>query len=514
LQIKEKITKLLKVLSEGIYEKEEVIHLALLSTIAGESIFLLGPPGVAKSLIARKLKYAFKEGKSFEYLMSRFSTPDEVFGPVSIKKLKDEDKYERLTEKYLPGANIVFLDEIWKSGPAIQNALLTILNEKIYRNGEQEVQVSIRGIISASNEVPLPSDGVDALWDRFLLRYFMQEIKVPKNFMKMITATENIYEDNIPEELKVTEEELQNWQKGITNINVPPEVVNSIQLIKAKLDEYNQKQNDNSLKIKVYDRRWKKIINLLRTSAFLNQRQEVDLMDCFLIVHCLWSKPEQFDVIMEIVSDTIRKHGYYIALNLSPLKKEIREFEAEIMHETKITNVLWKEELLLIESEYFEILNASQYFDGQFIKANDFRKLSVEEMQSVSLFDKNYALTNRVNAKLGRDENTIEIFYNSKMIIFSFKTKKVETKTHIEKKPHPIVEKYWQEHSETLSAYIQKQKAKIDTEEPEAMKHLKENIFVPPQLSHIVESNLQDTQKTLNTLALQVEKLVHYYQSL
>jgi MoxR-like ATPase len=209
MTVKEKTKALLNALNAGVYEKNNEIALALLSAVAGESIFLLGAPGVAKSLIARRLKYAFKDGKSFEYLMSRFSTPDEIFGPVSISKLKNEDKYERLVKNYLPDADIVFLDEIWKAGPSIQNALLTVINEKVFRNGEQEIRVPMKALIAASNELPAQNEGLEALWDRFLVRLVVEGIQEQQNFNSMISEKLDSYADNIDNSLKITKEKYE-----------------------------------------------------------------------------------------------------------------------------------------------------------------------------------------------------------------------------------------------------------------------------------------------------------------
>ncbi|WP_455633577.1 AAA family ATPase, partial [Parabacteroides sp.] len=145
--ISTQIGRLLALLDEGLEERRQVIGLALLALFSGESLFLLGPPGVAKSLVARRFKYVFENGVFFEYLMSRFSTPDELFGPVSISTLKNEDKYEHIIQDYLPTAHVAFLDEIWKAGPGIQNTLLRIINAKIFRNGTQIVHVPLRLLV-------------------------------------------------------------------------------------------------------------------------------------------------------------------------------------------------------------------------------------------------------------------------------------------------------------------------------------------------------------------------------
>lgn len=128
LPIEQRFPKLLSAISNGMYEREQILAISLLGLIAGHNTFLFGPPGTAKSLISRRLAYAFEKPRYFEYLMNRFSTPEEIFGPISISALK-EDRLQRQIEGYLPTADFAFLDEIWKSSPAILNNLLTILNE-------------------------------------------------------------------------------------------------------------------------------------------------------------------------------------------------------------------------------------------------------------------------------------------------------------------------------------------------------------------------------------------------
>ena len=298
----ERFKLLLQEMNRGIYEKNTEISLSLLAALAGESVILLGPPGVAKSMVARQLKTAFRDAQSFEYLMSRFSTPDEIFGPVSIQKLKISDTYERAVEGYLPTADVAFLDEIWKAGPAIQNTLLTVINEKIFRNGNREILLPLKLLVAASNELPAKGEGLEALWDRFVIRIESRPIKLEKNFRAMLLEAPTDFSGSTDfSDLKITAEEYAEWAEKICKIGVKEEVLDAISAIRKSLRAVNVDEAAERRNIYVSDRRWKNIVRLLRTSAFMQDREEVDICDLLPIYHCLWQEPEERDAIRSIV---------------------------------------------------------------------------------------------------------------------------------------------------------------------------------------------------------------------
>ena len=373
--IKDRITQLLQQLNERVYEKEHIIALSLLSAIAGESIFLLGPPGTAKSMVARRLKLAFKQATAFEYLMSRFSTPDEIFGPVSISKLKDEDTYERRVEGYLPTADVVFLDEIWKAGPAIQNALLTVLNEKIYRNGQFAIRVPLKGLIAASNELPAIGQGLEALWDRFLIRLMVTGVEDMGEFDRMIASTDES-EPLIDEALGIGSEEYAMWSNEIQQVRIHYSVFEVIHLLKEKINLLNQRiQNDGSAMATLYvsDRRWKKMVKLLRTSAYLNGRDTIGLCDCALLAHCLWSEVEQIEEVNQMVQDAIRQCAESYLLDIKDLNDNIRELRENVMSENSIREN-FDPGIQLIDNYYYQI-EGVRMRERLLIFASDYQQL-------------------------------------------------------------------------------------------------------------------------------------------
>lgn len=348
LKLHDRIKALRDALSEGLYEKEEAVRLALLTAIAGESIFFLGDPGCAKSMIARRIVKAFKADgddkvKYFETLLNAYTTPDEVFGNVSLKGLngelpecKDKEVYRRLTEGMLPEADIAFLDEIWKANSTILNSLLTIVNERKFHNGNEIKDVPLKALFTASNELPAKGQGLEALYDRLILRLVVSFIDDESNFFEMVDAPSSSEFELSDEEkkLQISNAELKEWKGKIDAISLSYAAKSVISAIRKELAARNEAMSEddkqNGELFEVGDRRWKKIVHILKTSAFLNNRTEIDLMDCQLIEYCIWNTEKQQKVAREIVEKCIRQNGLDCDTAISEVLEEIQSFNQKI----------------------------------------------------------------------------------------------------------------------------------------------------------------------------------------
>src|SRR5687767_4989417 len=159
--------EVLQPMKEAFVGKDEVIDLLGVCLVGGENLFILGPPGTAKTALVHQLAGRL-EGRTFDYLLTRFTEPNELFGPFDIRKLREGELITN-TEGMLPEADLVFLDELLNANSAILNSLLMALNERVFRRGRETRALPVMMIVGASNRLP-EDDALAALFDRFLLR--------------------------------------------------------------------------------------------------------------------------------------------------------------------------------------------------------------------------------------------------------------------------------------------------------------------------------------------------------
>ena len=354
--MKARINTLISNISENMYEREHIIALSLLAGIAGANTFLYGAPGTAKSLISRRIASAFEISSYFEYLMNRFSTPEEIFGPVSLKALK-QDQYIRKTEHYLPRADFAFLDEIWKASPAILNTLLTLVNEKSFKNGGLVQQVPLKVLISASNEVPEPNQGLDALYDRFIMRLNVEPIAEAQNFHALIQAKPSAVKVHVAEDLVIGEQELLTWREAIYEVEFPISILQIFDEIKQRL-----KLSYDDYPVYVSDRRWQRVAYLVKAAAFLNDRDSVVLSDLFILKHCLWSQVEDQAFVASVIEQSILDIGLDADLNFDALMANKETLEQEILNQFFYTDDVYESYLIQHKDYLRAVTNLDHHY--------------------------------------------------------------------------------------------------------------------------------------------------------
>ena len=301
--LREKIEKNLEILNNGLVGKEKVMKLGLLSILSGENMILVGPPGTAKSEISRRLREILADTDSetyFEYLFTKFTTPEEIFGPLSIKQLQN-DKFERNTEGYMPSSRIVFLDEIFKANSSILNTLLTILNERVFHNGLKREKTPLISLIGASNELPFENDELTALYDRFLIRAVVGYVS-DDEIEELLDIKETDME--IPAEIKFIESDLNEIKSESEKVRVTSGIKRTIMQIRQ---EYNKIFAEDNHEI-ISDRKLVKMVKLLKVSAYLNGRDKVDFSDLMLLTNCLWNNPENLEKVTKLVLEAVKRN--------------------------------------------------------------------------------------------------------------------------------------------------------------------------------------------------------------
>ena len=290
-RIVEKLHNISSELKDMFVERENVIDNSIKALITGQTVLLIGPPGTAKSALTNELCNRINNGKYFSWLLNRTSDPSEILGPFSIKEM-EKDKFLRVTTNKLPEAEIVFLDEIFKCNEPTLNILLPIINEKLFYNDGEAIDVPLVTLFAASNEFP-EEEALLALYDRMIFRMYVDYISDVQNKLKMFKSFLN--KDKEKTVTTVSLIELKKLRTMLDGVEIDDSILKEyIALINALLREG----------IVVSDRRQNECLKVLKANALINKRWSVDESDFKCLKDVLWNEIDDIEVIEEILKES------------------------------------------------------------------------------------------------------------------------------------------------------------------------------------------------------------------
>ncbi|MBF4469821.1 AAA family ATPase [Flavobacterium sp. HJJ] len=331
----DKLNAVLKHIKETFVGKNEIIDLLGIGLLARENAFLLGPPGTAKSAIIRSLSKGIEGDKNFEYLLTRFTEPNEIFGPFDIRKLKEGELITN-TEGMMPEASMVFLDEIFNANSAILNSLLMALNEKIFRRGKETKKLPALMFVGASNVLP-EDEALNALLDRFLIRIKCDYVE-PDLLHQVLLAGWKLESADSKETPTISADEVRDLQQLCRKIDLTA-------VRNEYVDIIHSLRNTG---IKVSDRRAVKLQNLIAASALMCGRNEAIVSD-FWVLKYIWDNEEQIEILEGIINKIIEKDNSESA-HPQALYNKTPDSES-VMKEVCFLTEKWQDENLSFEEQ-------------------------------------------------------------------------------------------------------------------------------------------------------------------
>ena len=272
--------------------KDEIVDLLGVCLVGNEHLFILGPPGTAKSALVQQLASRL-EGRVFDYLLTRFTEPNELFGPFDIRKLREGDLVTN-TEGMLPEADLVFLDELLNANSAILNSLLMVLNERVFRRGRETRTLPLLMVVGASNRLP-EDDTLGALFDRFMLRVRCDNV-AEERLAEVLQAGWRFDRGDMDGGPTIAVDDVRAIQRAARDVDIAPVQEAFVQLI----------QRLRKAGIQVSDRRAVKLQRLIAASALLCGRIAAQQTDLW-VVRYIWDTEEQREVLAALVQETIDK---------------------------------------------------------------------------------------------------------------------------------------------------------------------------------------------------------------